>query len=271
MGRKTYFICWIFNWQEETIFNHSQLHFSNKSCATRRWGDTERKYVPAQVTHQSMRVASWCSMDSTPNSQITAFAFTAWTTNYFGVQPYLLKLFTAILVTMYFGLFRIGEVTESDHVVKAKDVQVGTNKNKILFILRTSKTHTAGDKPQKIKINSNDFDATSQRCQNQKQVHTNNALCPFQTLRDYLTVRKKGDNDMEQFFVFSDRSPVKPEHMRRVLCELLLNCGIQCESYGTHSFRAGCSVDLHALGVSLDLICKLGRWWSTSVYTYLKS
>ena len=28
-------------------------------------------------------------------------------------------------MTMYFGLFRIGEVTSSEHVLKAKDVKVG--------------------------------------------------------------------------------------------------------------------------------------------------
>ena len=40
----------------------------------------------------------------------------------FAEQPFLLTLYSALFTTMYFGLFRIGEVTLSQHVVKAVDV-----------------------------------------------------------------------------------------------------------------------------------------------------
>ena len=52
----------------------------------------------------------------------------------------------------YYGLFRVGEIMLSEHMVKAIDVHVDTNKNKLLFILRSSKTHTKGNHPQIIKI-----------------------------------------------------------------------------------------------------------------------
>ena len=68
----------------------------------------------------------------------------------YGQQPYLKHLYKVLIVTTYFGLFRIGEVTFSDHVVKVSDVHVGTNKKKLLFILRSSKTHGKGSKPQQI-------------------------------------------------------------------------------------------------------------------------
>ena len=55
-------------------------------------------------------------------------------------QPYLLLLYRAIFTTAYYGLFRIGELTYSEHTVKACDMQVGTNKEKLMFILRSSKT-----------------------------------------------------------------------------------------------------------------------------------
>ena len=55
-------------------------------------------------------------------------------------QIYLTYLYRAMLVTAYYGLFRIGEVSESEHVIKAKDVHIGRNKNKLMFILHTSKT-----------------------------------------------------------------------------------------------------------------------------------
>ena len=120
-------------------------------------------------------------------------------------QPYLATLYKSVLSTMYFGLFRIGEVTESDHVIKAKDVHIGKNKKKLMFILHSSKTHTPGVKPQIIKITSS---------QNIKQ---NNTYCPFKLLQDYIQIRKKYKTANEQFFVFRDRSPLKVFHLRIVL------------------------------------------------------
>ena len=56
-------------------------------------------------------------------------------------QPYLKILYQAMIILDYYGLMRIGELTTGPHVVKAKDVHIATNKNKILLILYTSKTH----------------------------------------------------------------------------------------------------------------------------------
>ena len=46
----------------------------------------------------------------------------------FQSQPYLATLYKALIITTYFGTFRIGELTQSNHVVKAWDVHVGVNK-----------------------------------------------------------------------------------------------------------------------------------------------
>ena len=40
-------------------------------------------------------------------------------------QPYLIALYKVLLITMYFGLFRISEVSKSGHVLKARNVHVG--------------------------------------------------------------------------------------------------------------------------------------------------
>ena len=53
-------------------------------------------------------------------------------------------LYTAMLMASYYGLLRAGEVAAGPHVLKARDVLVGTNKRKFLFILWTSKTHDLG-------------------------------------------------------------------------------------------------------------------------------
>ena len=83
----------------------------------------------------------------------------------FASQPYLKILYVALFLTTYFGLFRIGEVTESLHVVLAQNVHVGTNKNKLLFVLHISKTHNKGSKPQTIKISN--------------ETSSNKFCCPF--------------------------------------------------------------------------------------------
>ena len=62
-----------------------------------------------------------------------------------GSQPYLELLYQTIFALGYYGLFRIGELVASknlnQHAMKAKDVYVAENKQKILIILYTSKTH----------------------------------------------------------------------------------------------------------------------------------
>ena len=65
-------------------------------------------------------------------------------------QPFLRILYRCLFLTTYFGLFRVGEVmlAPGKHAVLARDVHIARHKNKISFILRTSKTHSCGSKPQ---------------------------------------------------------------------------------------------------------------------------
>ena len=67
---------------------------------------------------------------------------------------YLDTLFKAILFTGYFSLLRIGEMTEAegDHTLKFSDVHIEKNGEKVLIILRSSKTHTKTSQPQLVKI-----------------------------------------------------------------------------------------------------------------------
>ena len=71
---------------------------------------------------------------------------------YFEHQFYLQLLYQTMFAIAYYGLFRIGELTESPHVVKACNISLGTNKNKVMFTLFTSKTHAQESKPQTVKI-----------------------------------------------------------------------------------------------------------------------
>ena len=55
-------------------------------------------------------------------------------------QPYLVKLYKAMMMTAYYGLFRIGEITQSNNVIKYRNVHTGRGKDKVLFVLWSSKT-----------------------------------------------------------------------------------------------------------------------------------
>ena len=174
--------------------------------------------------------------------------------------------------TAYFGLLRVGEVTESQHIIKAKDVHISDNKNKMMFVLRTSKTHWKDVKLQVVTISStavpHHMPPAKPVCRLVDQI---TLTCPFLLLEQYLMVRRRRKQPDEQFFVFRDRSLVKPSHMRLVLKNVLTAIGLNPSNYGCHSYRIGRAIDLfvHAK-LDVNSIKKLGHWSSNVVYTYLK-
>ena len=149
-------------------------------------------------------------------------------------QPFLYTLFTALFSTAYFGLFRVGELTKSEHAVRADDVQIGVNKNKVRFVLRSSKTHGRHSLPQIIKISST-------RLENEKPLghHGKVWYCPYQLLWNYLQARPLKRTENEQFFVFSDGSPVTPDHFRKCLKMVLTKTNYNPTLFSSHSFRIG--------------------------------
>ena len=93
-------------------------------------------------------------------------------------QFYLATMFMTLFPLAYYRLMRVGELTASDHVMKACNIHLALNKQKILIVLRSSNTHTKGMHPQKIKIVSNqDEKSGSYRTRN---------FCPFHLLSSYI-------------------------------------------------------------------------------------
>ena len=60
---------------------------------------------------------------------------------YMDGQPYLAALYASLFSTVYFGLFRVGELTTGSHPVMVSNVHLGRNKRKVLFVLIISKMH----------------------------------------------------------------------------------------------------------------------------------
>ena len=178
-------------------------------------------------------------------------------------QHYLEWLYKAIFILCYYGLMRVGEVTESTHVVKAKDVHMATNKDKLLLVLYTSKTHGLGQRPQKIKITSNRGEKTGS--------YAHRHFCPFKVIGQYIKLRGTYTDDCEQFFVFRDKSPVKPMHASAILKQIVKSLGLDESLYAMHSFRIGRTSDLIKFNYSVQEVQRLGRWRSNAVFRYIRS
>ena len=180
-----------------------------------------------------------------------------------GSQVYLEYLFKAIFILSYYGMMRVGEVTLSPHVLRAKNVHLALNKDKLLLILYSSKTHDLRHNPQKIKITSNKQDNTGSAV-----LHRH--FCPFTILRIYLKLRGNYDSNKEPFFIFRDKQPVTATHPSRVLKEIIQSLGLDSTLYSMHSFRIGRTSDLIKFNVPIETVKRLGRWKSNAVYKYIK-
>ena len=175
-------------------------------------------------------------------------------------QPYLDTMYKALFCLAYYGMMRVGELTVSPHTLKASNIHVGNNKDKILIVLYSSKTHGKESRPQRIKISAVPTKRKTQKF-----------FCPFKSVINYMTIRGGYDDETEEFFVFRDRSPAKPHQVRTILREMLDNLNLDSSLYDVHSFRIGRTCDLYKFGYSIDRIKSMGRWKSNAVYKYLKS
>ena len=177
-------------------------------------------------------------------------------------QVYLDTLFKALFALSYYGMMRVGEVTFSDHVIRAKDVHSALNKDRLLLILYSSKTHSIAMRPQKIKITSN--------LEEKSGFYARRNFCPFHLVNRYMAIRRQYLADNEQFFIFRDGTPVSPDLARSVLKTCLSNLGLDPYMYGMHSLRVGRTTDLIKYNYTLEEVKRMGRWKSNVVYKYIR-
>ena len=112
-------------------------------------------------------------------------------------QVFLSILYSTFLLTTYFGFFRIGELASSPHAVCANDVQIGDNKRKMMFVLRSLKTHGKNTMPQLINISSSKSkDNKKKKCDKDSRLP-----CPYQSIRDYITIRGPFYSEADQFLI----------------------------------------------------------------------
>ena len=182
----------------------------------------------------------------------------------FPSQPYLQITYKAMFALGYYGLFRIGELTMSEHVMKAKDIQLGVNKDKIMVVLYSSKTHDRSSRPQKIKITPN--------INVSKEVKVKRYFCPFDLLNTYFKVRgEEYFSDDEPLFIFKDKSVIKPDHARKILRKAIQRLGLDSSLYNMHSLCIGRSCDMVKYGYTVEEIKRAGRWKSNAVFKYIRN
>ena len=178
-------------------------------------------------------------------------------------QPFLEMMYKAIFSLAYYGLMRIGELTSGAHPILAKDLHIGQNKDKILILLYSSKTHGKESRPQEIKITAV---RTGSKTRGGKTRH----FCPFKLLRQYIAMRGSYNNDNEPLFVFADGSPVEPKHVRKVMKQCIKQLGLDSNLYNCSSWRSGRASDLQFFGYSVPFIMRAGRWKSPAIFRYLR-
>ena len=146
-------------------------------------------------------------------------------------QAYLCILYMTLKAIGYYGLMQLGELTKSNHVMKACNVYLGENKDKLLIVLFSSKTHHEGSRPQQIKITANAAEKSG--------MYRKKNFCPLTLISAYLQVRGKYLNYDEQFFIFRDGMPVSAKGARDMLRKIIRDMGLDDQKYSMHSLRIG--------------------------------
>ena len=144
------------------------------------------------------------------------------------------------------------------------------NKDKILVLLYSSKTHNQGSYLQEIKISAESLNNSPAHGNPRCATRSGRNFCPFKLTRQYMELQGGFTSDDENFFLCSDGSPVVPMQARNTLRSLLNRVHLNSSLYCFHSFRSSRSSDLLKFGYSVDQIKKIGRWKSNAVYRYLK-
>ena len=190
-------------------------------------------------------------------------------------QPFLEILYVTAYLLLYFGMMRVGEVAAGDHSILARNIHYSKQEKKIMIMLYTSKTHSLADEPQQIRISENnhiEVQSHNRKWNEFTKVNHRNNFCPVKWFNRYVKVRGGGYlNKSEQFFIFSDGSPLTARHLRSTLRQIIQKLGLNKKLYDVHSFRIGRATDLFRQGISVEKIKELGRWKSNAVYKYLKN
>lgn len=168
-------------------------------------------------------------------------------------DSYEVKLFHSLFTLAYFGMFRVGELVNTNkhqqgNALLNEDVQI-TRDSSIIIRLNLFKTNQRG-KPVYLKVPSDV-----------------GYICPVKAIKEFMAVRP---NIRGSLFCHSDGSVVTRTQFSAVLAKAINKTRFLRAQYRTHSFRIGRATDLASDGYPSEIIRKLGRWSSDCVNLYLR-
>ena len=168
----------------------------------------------------------------------------------------LLRLFRAIFLVAFYGLFRIGELTFTKkgihNLISKRNVKFCKNNQTQTCAIITlhSYKHSLG---QKAKIALKQQPISS--------------LCPVRALKRYI---QHDHNAKDHLFVLPCGSPITSTFFRQVLRKCVHICGLDPSTYTAHSFRIGGATHAFSQGLSTAQIKHLGRWKSSAYLKYIR-
>ena len=163
-------------------------------------------------------------------------------------------LFKTMFIISFYALFRVSEITKtqhSNHTMLHPDVHFKQSHgqiNEIELVLYHSKHTHSETKVQLL-----------------KQRHRK--ICPVRALQKFYTIRPRGDN---QLFVNSTGHPITDKQFRKVFKKCISKIGLKTKCYTPHSLRIGGATSAHLNNMSDSQIRQLGRWKSNAFLNYIR-
>ena len=159
----------------------------------------------------------------------------------------------SILLLLYHGCFRIGELTCSNslkNTIHICNVEVSflSRFPSIVFTLSNFK-HSK--EPKRVSLSP----------------APGSPFCPVSSLLEYLLVRPPIEGPL---FISPDGSPLTREFVASHLRKALTLCHPSPSLFNTHSLRVGRATDLAIEGVPDHIIRETGRWSSNAYLDYIR-
>ena len=173
-----------------------------------------------------------------------------------GLNKYNKSMMKAVLLLMFHGLFRLGELIQSDSrnsqtVIQLNNVRLNQRANKFssMTIRISNFKHNTPSNTIEIKILSK------------------RNFCPVNHLISYLTVRGNANGPL---FLRQDGAPLTRSVFTTVFRNILQHLKLSPAEYKPHGFRIGGTTHLAELGYEEALIQRMGRWKSNAFRKYIR-
>ena len=165
--------------------------------------------------------------------------------------PFDCTMFTAAVLSAFFGLLRVSEYTSPTRATFDPNVHLTLNDVQINWIRKLVFLHIKASKTDPFRLGVT-----------LRLGATNNDLCPVHALLRYIVVRSFRCGPL---FMFADNAYLTRAHITTLLQRSLP----QSLNFNTHSFRKGGASALAAVGTPPYVIQLMGRWRSDAYTRYV--